>query len=246
LRPSRGASNPRLAGKTALITGGGQGIGLAIAHALAAEGCNLIIAGRNQKTLGTSARSLERTHTQVLSVVCDIRLPAQVNALAAAVRKRFRRLDILINNSGVGHPGLPIAKLPFESWKEVIETNLNGLFLVTQSLLPLIRDGGTIVNNLSIAVRRVFPGASAYAASKHGALGFTNALREELRPRRIRVIALMPGATDTDIWNTFWPEAPRKKMMPVSAVAEAVVGALILPANATVEELVILPSVGAL
>ena len=106
--------------------------------------------------------------------------------------------------------------------------------------------GSAIVNNLSISAKRVFPGSSAYNASKHGALGLTNTLREELRPHGIRVIALLPGATDTDIWNTLWREAPRQKMMKAETVARAVVNALCVPVEATVEELVILPASGTL
>jgi len=117
---------------------------------------------------------------------------------------------------------------------------------VTKAALPLMKRGGAIVNNLSIAARRVFPGLSAYNASKHGALGFTNTLREELRVRGIRVIALLPGATDTKIWNAFWSAAPRKKMMSPKTVAEAVVNALALPDESTIEELTILPSSGTL
>jgi short-subunit dehydrogenase len=107
-----------------------------------------------------------------------------------------------------------------------------------------MKRGSAIVNNLSIAARRVFPGSAAYAASKHGGLGFTTTLREELRAEGIRVIALLPGATDTAIWNQFWPDAPRKRMMRPVTVAEAVIHALTLPAEATVEELTILPSGG--
>jgi short-subunit dehydrogenase len=109
-----------------------------------------------------------------------------------------------------------------------------------------MKRGGVIVNNLSIAAKRVFPGSSAYNASKHGALGFTNTLREELREQGIRVIALLPGATDTAIWKTLWPDAPRKKMMSPKTVAEAVVNALLVPTESTVEELTILPSAGTL
>jgi short-subunit dehydrogenase len=110
----------------------------------------------------------------------------------------------------------------------------------------LIPGGGTIVNNLSIAATRVFAGSAAYNASKHAALGLTNTVREELRPKGIRVIGLLPGATDTEIWKTLWPQAPRKKMMSSETVAKAVVGAIVLPSNATVETLEILPSSGAL
>jgi NAD(P)-dependent dehydrogenase (short-subunit alcohol dehydrogenase family) len=129
---------------------------------------------------------------------------------------------------------------------EVIDTNLNGLFLVTQAALAVMKRGSTIVNNLSVAAERVFPGSAAYNASKHGALGFTDTLREELRPKGIRVIALMPGATDTAIWDALWPRAPRRKMMSAEAVAQAVVGALRLPENTTAEKIVLMPSIGTL
>jgi short-subunit dehydrogenase len=109
-----------------------------------------------------------------------------------------------------------------------------------------MKRGATIVNNLSIAATRVFPGTAAYNASKHGALGFTNTLREELRGKGIRVIALLPGATDTAIWNILWPEAPRKKMMSAETIATALLNALLLPENSTVEELCIMPTAGAL
>ena len=89
-----------------------------------------------------------------------------------------------------------------------------------------------IVNNLSIAAERVFPGSAAYNASKHGALGFSDTLREELRPKGIRVLALLPGATDTDIWKTLWPKAPRRKMMSAATVARTVVDAMLLPPTA--------------
>ena len=236
----------RLRGKTALITGASRGIGLAIAQALADEGCNLVLTGRNQSTLNQAGRELSRGKVSVLPLVCDVRHPLEVEQLLAAVKTQCHRLDILINNAGVAHPSLSVAKLPVDSWMEVIETNLTGMFLVTRAALALMRRGGAIVNNLSIAAKRVFPGSSAYDASKHGALGFTNTLREELRTQGIRVMALLPGATDTAIWNTLWPEAPRKKMMSPKTVAEAVVNALLVPDRSTVEALQILPSVGAL
>jgi NAD(P)-dependent dehydrogenase (short-subunit alcohol dehydrogenase family) len=235
-----------LRGKVALITGANRGIGLAIARALASEGCNLVITGRDEPALKKTGRELVRLKLHVLPVVCDVRDPVAVRALLAAVERKFHRLDILINNAGIAHPSQNVDKLPFESWLEVIDTNLNALFLVTHAALPLMKRGSAIVNNLSIAAKRVFPGSSAYNASKHGALGFTNTLREELRSQRIRVIALVSGATDTEIWNTLWPQAPREKMMSPETVAVAVVNALKLPLESTMEELVILPTAGTL
>jgi NAD(P)-dependent dehydrogenase (short-subunit alcohol dehydrogenase family) len=244
--PSTKTAPPSLRNQTALITGATRGIGLAIAKALASQGCNLILTGRDEKALAKVSRELALTKIKTLARPCDVRDPQSIDALFHAVRQKFNRLDILINNAGIAHPNFTIDKLPVELWKDVIDTNLTGMFLITQSALPLMQSGGTIVNNLSIVAHRVFAGSAAYIASKHGALGFTNTLREELRPKGIRVIALMPGATDTEIWNTFWPQAPRQKMMSPATIAEAVVHAIQLPANATIETLEILPTAGVL
>src|ERR1700676_865124 len=243
---TRIAKSARLRGQVALVTGATRGIGLALAHALAAEGCNLILTARDESALARSSRELKFAKVNVLTHPCDVRDPHSVDALFRTARQQFEHLDILINNAGIAHPNLPIEKLPFPVWKEVLETNLDGMFLVTQAALAMMKRGSTIVNNLSIAANRVFPGSAAYNASKHGALGLTNTLREELRPRGIRVISLLPGATDTDIWTTLWPQAPRRKMMSPQTVAQAVVQAIVLPPNATVESLEILPTAGTL
>jgi NAD(P)-dependent dehydrogenase (short-subunit alcohol dehydrogenase family) len=240
------SAKPRLRGQVALVTGATRGIGLAIARALAAEGCNLILTARDQSALARASRELASAEIKILVRPCDVRDPHSVDALFRSARQQFKRLDILINNAGIAHPNLPVENLPFPVWKDVLETNLGGMFLTTQAALAMMKRGGTIVNNLSIAATRVFAGSAAYNASKHGALGLTNTLREELRPRGIRVIALLPGATDTDIWTTLWPQAPRRKMMASQTIAKAVVEAILLPANATVESLEILPTAGTL
>jgi NAD(P)-dependent dehydrogenase (short-subunit alcohol dehydrogenase family) len=231
---------------TALVTGATRGIGLAIAHALAAEDCNLILTGRDESVLRRVSRELASRKIKILAHPCDVRDPQSVDDLFRAIGRQFKRLDILINNAGITHANLTVDKLPLPLWQGVIDTNLTGMFLTTQAALDIMKRGGIIVNNLSVAANRAFAGSAAYVASKHGALGFTSTLREELRPRRIRVIALLPGATDTDIWNTLWPEAPRKKMMSPATIAEAVVGAILLPPDATVETLEIRPTAGTL
>jgi NAD(P)-dependent dehydrogenase (short-subunit alcohol dehydrogenase family) len=235
-----------LRAQVALITGATRGIGLAIARALASEGCNVILTARDQKQLNPVSRELRSTRIRVLAHSCDVRDPHSIDALFRSIRREFPRLDILINNAGIAHANLPVEKLPFPIWKDVLATNLDGTFLVTQAALAIMKRGATIVNNLSVAANRVFAGSAAYNASKHGALGLTNTLREELRPRGIRVIALLPGATDTDIWKTLWPKAPRRKMMSPESVAQTVVQAILLPPNATVEHIEIRPSIGTL
>jgi NAD(P)-dependent dehydrogenase (short-subunit alcohol dehydrogenase family) len=240
------ARESRISGRLALVTGANRGIGLAIARALAREGCDLIITARGERALAKTRAELEKFHVHVLAQPCDVRSPESVDYLFAIIRGLRQPLDILINNAGIAHPNRTVADLPYPTWMEVIDTNLNGLFLMTQAALAVMKRGGTIVNNLSVAAERVFPGSVAYNASKHGALGFTDTLREELRPKGIRVIALLPGATDTEIWQTLWPKAPRRKMMSAESVAQIVVEGLRLPENTTVEKIVIRPSIGTL
>jgi len=242
----RTPNSARLQGQVALVTGATRGIGLAIARALAAEGCNLVLTARSGKTLTRVGRELGRGKIRVFAQPCDVRDPHSVDSLFRSVRADFPRLDIVINNAGIGHANLRIDQLPYPVWKDVLATNLDGIFLVTQAALGMMKRGGTIVNNLSISAHRVFAGSGAYTASKHAALGLTNTLREELRPRGIRVIGLLPGATDTDIWKALWPQAPKRKMLSPETVARAVMEAILLPANSTVETLEILPSVGTL
>jgi NAD(P)-dependent dehydrogenase (short-subunit alcohol dehydrogenase family) len=244
-RTSTVTRSASLQGKKALVTGATRGIGLEIARALARERCSVFLTGRDVKALAKAESELGQV-TSAAGAVCNVREPQSVDHLAEAVKKRSGRVDVLINNAGITQPSVPVADLSFEMWRDLIETNLTGLFLVTHAVLPLMRPGGMIVNVLSIAARQAFAGMSAYCASKYGALGFTSTLREELRGQGIRVTAILPGATDTELWETLWPEAPRQKMMSSKTVAGAVVEALKVPPDALLEELVIRPIAGTL
>jgi NAD(P)-dependent dehydrogenase (short-subunit alcohol dehydrogenase family) len=243
---ARTQSSQSLEGKVAVVTGASRGIGLAISEALAAAGCKLCITARNADTLKLAAQRINAHKTEILVKTCDIGNPESVAEFFQEVKKQFGRIDILINNAGMAHPLAEIEKLEWEAWRQVIQVNLSGLFLVTHSALPLMNANGTIVNNLSVAAKQVFKGMSAYCASKFGALGFTETLREEVRGRGIRVLALIPGAVDTEIWQQFWPEAPRERMLSPEVVAQAVLHAINVPEGTTVSELVIGPVGGAL
>jgi NAD(P)-dependent dehydrogenase (short-subunit alcohol dehydrogenase family) len=235
------SANKSLKGKTALVTGGNRGIGLAIANALVDAGAQVIITGRDAAKLRSVAKRLS-TRGAAFSV--DIRDPQQVETLFRDVKKRFGRLDFLINNAGIAHANLTVEKMPFDVWQSVMATNLNGLFLVTHHALPLMSRGGVIVNNLSRAAVNPFMGMSAYNTTKAGALMFTNSLRMEVRKPGIRVTALIPGAIETDIWEQFWADAPRDKMLSPAEVARAVLHVLSLPPGAAIEQLQIGPASG--
>ena len=232
--------------RVALVTGASRGIGLAIACALANAGCDLVITGRDEKALQKATREVARGEGKVLTLPCDVTDAASVQELFAATRRVFPTLDILVNNAGISHAMVNVEQFDVELWGRVVATNLTGTFLCTRAALPLMRRGGIIVNMLSIAARRVFAGQAAYCASKHGALGFTEALREELRPRGIRVVAMLPGATSTEIWKELWPEAPREKMLSVDTVAKAVLDAVMVPEDTSVDEVTIQGAEGAL
>src|SRR5947208_2629949 len=156
-----------LKGKVAVITGGSRGIGLALAYAFSRQGCDVVITGRDARALKTAAKKLDSTESQFAALRCDGSKAADVQKLFATIKKRYSRIDILVNNAGIAHPLVPIEKLPIDVWRQVIDTNLTGTFLCTRAAAPLMRAGGTIVNNLSVAAVQPFEGMAAYNASKY-------------------------------------------------------------------------------
>jgi NADP-dependent 3-hydroxy acid dehydrogenase YdfG len=233
----------KLEGKTVLITGASRGIGLAIARALDGEGAKLILVARNRGALSRAAAQISGT---VLSMAADVTKPGDVKRLIAAVQKQIRRLDILINNAGV-FTYKPFAKTTLEEWRRNLDTNLTSIFLTTQAALPLLkRSKGDVLNILSISSRVAFPNCSAYAAAKFGAWGLTGVLRRELRADGIRVTAVLPGMTETRMKDELGFPVRSDDLLQPEDVAAAVLSALVQPRRATVEEIVLMPSGGAL
>jgi NAD(P)-dependent dehydrogenase (short-subunit alcohol dehydrogenase family) len=244
-------SKRRLAGKVAVVTGGSRGIGFAIAQVFANEGSAVVITGRDSKQLSEAAAAISAgnsaiTSTDIVPLVCDVRQPESVSALFAEVKRRFGNVDILINNAGITQPVVSVEQTSVELWQDVIASNLTSLFLCSREVLPLMKAGATIINNLSAAAKQVFPNYATYSAAKRGALGFTLSLREELIPRGIRVTALMPGATATSMWDQGTLDASREKMIDVESVAQTVLCAVLLPPNVNLSELLLDPTGGAL
>jgi len=233
----------RLQDRIALVTGGSRGIGLAIAQALAREGASVALAARDRRVLQHAAGQI----SGALAVAADVTRPADVKRLFATVRKRFGRLDLLVNSAGV-FTYKPFERTTIDDWRRNLDANLTSLFLTTQAALPLLglSEAGHIVNILSISSREAFPKCSAYTASKFGALGFTRVLAEELRARKIRVTAILPGSTDTRMAKEFDFPVKRENLLQPEDVAEAVIAAVLQPGRANVNEILITPARGSL
>jgi 3-oxoacyl-[acyl-carrier protein] reductase len=245
LKPGAKSRRPApLRGKVVLITGAGRGIGRALANDFAAAGATLVLAARTGRGIGTAARTIVRRGGRALPVLCDVRDPAAVSELVRRALAEFKRIDILVNNAGAFQIA-PLADTTEALWDAIVDTNLKGTYLVTRAALgAVVRARGQVVNMVSVAGRMAFPGDSAYCASKWGVLGFTNVLREELRPLGVRVTAVLPGAVDTPVWDHVPGDWNRTQMLAPAAVARFVVAACTLPPECAVDECTINPTGG--
>jgi NAD(P)-dependent dehydrogenase (short-subunit alcohol dehydrogenase family) len=179
-----------------LVTGGGRGIGRAIALAFAEPGANVAIAARTPADLDETARAIAARGARPVALAVDITDERAVARGFDQLRADAPGLDVVVNNAGVGG-GRPIDQTDTETWRRIIETNVWGTFLVTRQAVPMIADGGRIINISSVLGRFGVPGYTAYCASKHAVIGFTRALALELVKRRITVNAVCPGWVDT-------------------------------------------------
>src|SRR5712691_10710099 len=183
---------------TILVTGGGRGIGRAIALAFAEPGSRVAIAARTRAQLEETAAAIRDRGAEALLLPMDVADESAVAAGFAELRTIGARLDVLVNNAGIGG-GLPLHKTDTASWRRILDTNVWGTFLVTRQAVPLLADGVRVVNLSSVLGSFGVPGYTAYCASKHAVIGFTRALALELAGRRITVNAICPGWVETDM-----------------------------------------------
>ena len=183
---------------TILVTGGGRGIGRAIALAFAEPGAVVAIAARTQADLDATGAEIEKRGATPVLLNMDIRDEQSVTAGFRELRAATARLDVLVNNAGVGG-GQPVVDADPDGWRRVLDTNVFGTFLVTRQAIGMLTDGGRIINTSSVLGRFGVPGYTAYCASKHAVIGFTRALALELAGRQITVNAICPGWVDTEM-----------------------------------------------
>lgn len=220
--------------KRILVTGASRGIGRAIAEQLAEPDVRLFLQGRDQAALENTATVVQAKGAQTELLRSDL---SRRDELFEMLKKLDSTpIDIFINNAGVGMVA-PLEQVAIEDWDLTVAVNITAPFLLCQKLVPQMKPGASIVNILSGAAKIGFPGWTSYCMSKFALDGFAKALREELRPRGIRVINVYPGATGTDIWNQIPGDWPREKMMKTESVAMAVKAALEQPSNILVEDI---------
>ena len=209
-------------GQVAVVTGGGKGIGAAIAQRLAGLGMEVVVCGRTLSDLERTAKQIQSAGGRCTPFTCDLSLPKSVESFAAEVGKHFPRIDVLVNNAGVGSFSVPLHELEPKEWDRVLDTNLRGVYLMIRAFAPALisQKGGHIINISSLAGKNALPKGAAYAASKWGLNGLTYSVAEELRPYGIRVAVVCPGSVDTEL-SPHVGKDPAKMLQP-DDVAHAV------------------------
>jgi NAD(P)-dependent dehydrogenase (short-subunit alcohol dehydrogenase family) len=233
------------AGKTALVTGAGTGVGKAVALAFLRDGYRVALAGRRKELLEQTAKEAGANGGNALVAPTDVGKPDQVKALFARIQQEFGRLDALFNNAGGNAPGVAFEDLPFEKWQSVVDVNLTGMFLCAQAAFRMMKDqnprGGRIINNGSISAHTPRPGSAPYTATKHGVTGLTKTISLDGRAYDIacgqidigNAISPMTERMAQGVMQANGTRAPEPRMDPVH-VGNAVVFMANLPLDVNV------------
>jgi 3-oxoacyl-[acyl-carrier protein] reductase len=224
-----------LTGKTALVTGASKGIGKAIALAFGEAGANVVATARTASEIDDVTNSIEASGSKALGVIADLGVESDITNLANAATQEFGGVDILVNNAAIIHGRIPVTEFDPDLWRDVLNVNLTGAFLITQKLLPgmIERGHGKIINISSIGGRKGGAGRSAYRVTKSGLISFTESLAAEVFEHGINVNAICPGGTDTEGFRAAFNTTGRDenpKLMDPAEIAEV---ALFLASDAS-------------
>ncbi|HCV39568.1 SDR family oxidoreductase [Pseudomonas sp. SAR267] len=239
--------------KVALVTGAGSGIGRAVALALLEDGFSLVLAGRRAEPLQAVVEQALAAGGEALAVPTDVRDEQSVAQLFATIEEVHGRLDVIFNNAGINAPAVPVDELPLENWRNVIATNVDGVFLCARAAFGLMRrqqpQGGRIINNGSISAHTPRPFTAPYTASKHAVLGLTKALALDGRPYDIVCSQLDIGNALTELSERMTRgvrqangEIAAEPMLDVRHVADAVRYIAALPLDANVLNMTVMAS----
>lgn len=231
----------------ALITGASSGIGKATALEFAKAGIDVALVSRSYDKLTAVASAAAATGVEAKAYKLDLAKVGQVSEQIQSIAKDFGGIDILVNNAGIGYIGT-LSETPLADWLEVINLNLTSVFQCIVGILPTMqsRASGTIINVASIAGKQPFPGWGAYSVSKAGLIALSKTVAAEERDRGIRVTAICPGAVATELWDALDSDFDRKAMLTPQIVAQSILHTALLPKQAVIDELTLMPSAGSL
>lgn len=229
-----------LAGKVALVTGGGRGIGRATALALARRGADIAVCARTQHEIEVVAAEIEGEGSRALAVVADIAVEDEIAAVVDRVRSALGPVDILVNNAGT-IAFAPIAETRTETWDRLMAVNLRATFLFCRAVWPemVARGGGTIVNVASTAGHRGYPRQGAYVASKHGVVGLSKVLAIEGQAHGVRVHVVSPGGVDTALTREWRDDVDFEEFIEPDQVAEVIAFLACQGGQGTIDEIVL-------
>ncbi len=231
--------------KLIVVTGGSQGIGRAIIQKFIASGFDAVTCARHQTDLQNTKTELEKLYpgSRIYFQEADMSVKSQVKSFVTFILNLHRPVEILVNNAGYFVPG-EISDEPDGNLESMIEANLYSAYHMTRGLLPNMKNagGGHIFNMCSIASIQAYENGGSYAISKFALLGFSKCLREELKAEKIRVTAVMPGATKTRSWEA--AQLPDERFIKVDDIAETIFSAYSLSPNSVIEEIIIRPQLG--
>lgn len=234
--------------RRALITGASSGIGKATALAFAKAGIDVALVSRSVDKLTSVCEAVSHAGVEAKAYEVDLACIAQVQEKMQAIALDGD-IDILVNNAGMGYTGT-LTETSLSDWQQVIDLNLTSVFQCIMGILPRMRTRGTgtIINISSIAAKQPFPNWGAYSVSKAGLIALSQTLAQEERAHGIRVTAICPGAVNTELWDTQTVNAnfDRSKMLTPEIVAQSILHTALLPQQAVIDELTIMPSAGAL
>jgi short-subunit dehydrogenase len=235
----------------AIVTGASSGIGKATALAFAKSGIEVALVSRSMVNLKTVANEIESLETQVKTKIysLDLEILDEVKQQISKICQDFGPVDILVNNAGIGYTN-SLYQTSLEDWQKVLNFNLTSAFQCIQGVLPQMRDrqSGTIVNVASIAAFNAFPDWGVYGVSKAALVALSKALSVEERKNGIRTVTISPGSVNTALWDTDTVQADfnREAMLTPEIVAQSILHTVLLPHQAVIEEMIVMPNGGAL
>ncbi len=228
--------------KVVIITGASSGIGAATAIRLAKDGAVVVISSRNIKGMDNVANSIRRINGQIMSIKLDVKNEDDIKDMINIVKNKFGRIDAIVNNAGVRYAG-NIDEFDTIELDETLDINLRGVYLCCKYAAQVMKNQrkGHIINISSVASRLGRAERSAYAASKFGVMGLSEAITEELKPFNVKVSTICPGAVDTTMQYKIKSKTERAKMLKAEEVADLVAYILCLGDNANITEVHIRP-----